>query len=73
MCKHDQVFETENEYFGGLGCPLCNRERLKRAAAACPVCRRTDPHDWEECAREDLDEWRAYEADRAANARPYLN
>ena len=26
-CKHDALYRRENEQHGGVGCPLCNRER----------------------------------------------
>lgn len=79
MCKHDQVFKTENESFGGWGCPLCHAERRRATmppAGVCPVCGRNlteHPHGWQECAADDAQEWSAYQTDRADNARPYLN
>ena len=86
MCKHDQVFKTENESFGGWGCPLCHRER--RAAAAmppafsdmiivetCPVCgvQFVTAQSGPFICSDCLAEQAAYEADRADNARPYLS
>ena len=43
MCKHDQVFKTENESFGGWGCPLCHAERRRATmppTGKCPTCGR---------------------------------
>ena len=70
MCKHDPIYQRENEAQGGAGCPLCHRERraggVMPPAGICPVCGRAADHDWQECAEEDYREWRAAQADRAA-------
>lgn len=43
-CKHDPIYQRENEAQGGAGCPLCHRERraavVMPPAGTCPVCGR---------------------------------
>jgi len=61
MCKHDPIYQRENEAQGGAGCPLCHRERraggVMPPAGICPVCGRDLTEDVDptttcpECAR----------------------
>lgn len=52
MCKHDPLYQQENEDAGGTGCPICN------AAGKCPICGQPEtPGHFERCAAEDLAEY----------------
>jgi hypothetical protein len=40
-CQHDPLYRLENEASGGIGCPICNRQRIEaqrqRNEQAAPV------------------------------------
>jgi len=42
MCKHDEQYQRDNEQAGGVGCPLCARERNAPPVVVeqwlCPAC-----------------------------------
>ena len=39
MCKHSIIYQRENEFYGGIGCPICHAERVVMPpAGTCEEC-----------------------------------